>query len=91
MLDAYFAAACVGLLIALAIACVALNKAQWASSKKDGLVKYSGELVAQADAQIRALQAERSEILTDVLTLESLLKAARKNDNRDTKGRYAKA
>ena len=37
------------------------------------------------------LEDERSEIMADVGMLESLLKAARKNDNRDASGRFAKA
>lgn len=39
----------------------------------------------------RRLRNERSEILSDVGTLESLLKQARKNDHRDDRGRFAKA
>lgn len=76
MNEAYLAAACVGLLLLLAFAAVTVN-AQWKALKR-------GQSV------IDGLRAERSEILQDVLKLESLLKAARKNDNRDNKGRYAK-
>ena len=81
MLEAYFAAACVGLLMLmlmlLAFAVVTVS-AQWKALKR-------GQTV------IDGLRAERSEILQDVGMLESLLKAARKNDNRDASGRFAKA
>lgn len=49
-----------------------------------------GYAFAQA-LELKRLRDERSEILTDVGKLESLLKAARKNDNRDAQGRFAKS
>ena len=56
------------------------------------LIAYGAIVTALAvilAAQLRAAQNERSEILTDVGKLESMLKAARKNDARDPKtGRF---
>lgn len=84
MLEAYFAAACVGLLLLLAFAMVTVDR------QHKSLIRER-DIIARLDRLALGLQAERSEILEDVGMLESLLKAARKNDNRDASGRFAKA
>lgn len=91
MADAYFAAACVGLLIALAYTCLVIRHQQ---KQINGWRENAFHEMQVAEDHMQhawELEDERSEILEDVGMLESLLKAARKNDNRDARGRFVSA
>ena len=77
MLEAYFAAACVGLLLLLAFAVVTID-AQWKALKR-----AKAQIVTLADKLEYQVSVSRS--------LFEQLEQARKNDNRDASGRFAKA